>query len=180
MNNLEKLKLFKDIQSVNDKYKRLDISNCENDLEYNKKLQTLIPLYKNKVDDIKNRCRFLSTETREKLKGNTQKDIYKTLIDLNNFSFQKCNSLLKEDIEYTSLKAVLFTTLDELVLINHSIRDKHYLKDKNTYFYVYEKIVTNAFMTLLVLKDVGMDKDKVNSLSQAVLSQIQVLSIISI
>jgi len=53
------------------------------------------------------------------------------------------------------------------------------LKDKNTYFYIYEKIVINAFMTFLALKDMDIETEKRNSLSQAIFSQIKALSIIS-
>ena len=84
------------------------------------------------------------------------------------------------DIESTPVKAVLLTTLDELDLINKSIKNKEYIKDRNTYFYIYEKITINAFMNFLVLKDIeSIEKVKIEKLSQAILSQIQTLSLIS-
>ena len=38
---------------------------------------------------------------------------------------------------------------------------------------------SNAFLNFLVLKDMNIDKNKIESLSQAILSQIQCLSLIS-
>ncbi|MEG2788968.1 MAG: hypothetical protein RR942_14235, partial [Romboutsia sp.] len=61
-----------------------------------------------------------------------------------------------------------------------SIRNKEYLLDKNTYFYIYEKITINSFMIFLALKDMDIEKLKIDNLSQAILSQIQILSFISI
>ena len=85
----------------------------------------------------------------------------------------------KEKNESLPVETVLNTTVEELVLINNSIRYKEFSKDKLSYLYIYEKIVINAFLNFLVLKDMNIDKNKIESLSQAILSQIQCLSLIS-
>ncbi len=115
------------------------------------------------------------------LKNESSENINKALIDLNNFAYDKYlfikNSAI--DIESTTVNAVMFSTVDELILINRSIEKKEYLEDKNTYFYIYEKILINSFMTFLALKDMDIENKKRNNLSQAILSQIKTLSIIS-
>ena len=84
-----------------------------------------------------------------------------------------------ENMESSPVQALLNTTVEELILINNSIKYKEFLRDKFSYFYIYEKIAINAFINFLVLKDMNIDKDKIESLSQAILSQIQCLSLIS-
>ena len=93
----------------------------------------------------------------------------------------KYNDILnnKENNESLPVQAVINTTVEELVLISNSIKYKEFLKDKFSYFYIYEKIVMNAFLNFLVLKNMDIDKNKIESLSQAILSQIQCLSLLS-
>lgn len=179
MNKLESIKLYKDIQSVSSKYADLQLKDDPKDAEDNLKLRSLLQFYKDKLDLVKERAHFVSKQTKDELVNKDSKDIYKTLIDFNNFSLQKYNSLKNDEIESTAIKAVMFSTIDELTLINESIRNKEYLKNKPTYFYIYEKIVINAFMTFLALKDMDIDQNIINNLSQAVLAQIQTLAIVS-
>ncbi|MGL4913621.1 MAG: hypothetical protein ACRC3Y_14455 [Romboutsia sp.] len=181
MNKLESLKLFQDIQLVSTKYTTLKLKDNDKEVEDNRKLNSLLEFYKSSLDKIKERSHFVSKQTRDELKNASSKDIYKALIDLNNFANSKYKFVKNSDmdIESTTVKAVMLSTVDELTLINESIRNKEYLKDKNTYFYIYEKIVINAFMTFLALKDMDIETEKRNSLSQGILSQIQTLSIIS-
>ena len=181
MNRLESIKLFQDIQLVSEKYKHLEIENNESESEFevNLKLQSLIQFYKSKIDELKSRVNFISRQTRDELKNSNSKDIYKAAIDLNNFSRQKYNTLKESNISSTSINLIIQPTIDELILINDSIRNKDYLKNKNTYFYIYEKIVINAFMIFLALKDMDIKQDNIHNLSQGILSQIQTLSVIS-
>lgn len=181
MNKLESLKLFQDLQLISTKYTTLKLKDNDKEVEDNRKLNSLLEFYKSNINQIKERSNFVSKQTRDELKNSNSKDIYKATIDFNNFANEKYNFIKSSDmgIESTTVKAVMLSTVDELVLINKSIQNKEYLKDKNTYFYIYEKIVINAFMTFLALKDMNIETEKINNLSQAILSQIQTLSIIS-
>lgn len=180
MNKLYEIKLFKDLQEVSNKYINLNLK--DNEINDNKKIQELINNYKSNMDSIKKRANLISKQTREGTKDSTLKDIYLAGLELNAFASNKYNEIMisNMDIESTPVKAVLLTTLDELNLINKSIKNKEYIKDKNNYFYLYEKITINAFMNFLVLKDIeSIEKIKIEKLSQAILSQIQTLSLIS-
>ena len=181
MNKLESLKLFQNLQLVSTKYTHLNLKDNDKEVEDNRKLNSLLEFYKSNINQIKEKSHFVSKQTIDELKNSSSKNIYKALMDLNNFASEKYNFIKDNnmDIESTTVKAVMLSTVDELVLINESIKNKDYLKDKNTYFYIYEKIVINAFMTFLALKDMDIETEKRNSLSQAIFSQIKILSIIS-
>jgi len=142
MNKLESLKLFQDLQLVSTKYTHLKLKDNDKEVEDNRKLNSLLEFYKSNINQIKERSHFVSKQTRDELKNSNPKDIYKALIDLNNFANEKYNFIKSSDmdIESTTVRAVMLSTVDELVLINESIKNKDYLKDKNTYFYIYEKI----------------------------------------
>ncbi len=175
MNKLYEIKLFKDLQEISNKYINLNLK--DNEIDDNKKIQELINNYKSNIDSIKKRANLISKQTREGTKDSTLKDIYLAGLELNAFASNKYNEIMisNMDIESTPVKAVLLTTLDEL-----NIKNKEYIKDKNNYFYIYEKITINAFMNFLVLKDIeSIEKIKIEKLSQAILSQIQTLSLIS-
>ena len=169
MDNLKNIKLFNDLNKVSLKYTSLPNLVKENDIRDNNKLQQLILNYRNNIGDIKNRA------------TSNAKQIFNTIIDLNNFAMDKYNDILnnKENNESLPVQAVINTTVEELVLISNSIKYKEFLKDKFSYFYIYEKIVMNAFLNFLVLKNMDIDKNKIESLSQAILSQIQCLSLLS-
>ena len=179
MNKLESLKLFKELQLVSEKYRNLTLRDEENEISDNNKLNSILIHYQSKLDDIRKRSNFISVSTREELKGCSPQDISNVLFDLNSFAHQKYNSLKNSDIKSTTFKAVMFTTVDELLLINESISSKEYLNDQNTYFYIYEKILINAFMNFLALKDMDMEDELINSFSQGVFTQLKTLSIIS-
>ena len=181
MDKLKNIKLFNDLNKVSEKYSSLPNLTEENDIKDNNKLQQLILNYRNSINDIKNRANLISKQSRDLAKNSNSKQLFDTIIELNNFAMDKYNNILnnKENTESLPVQAVLNTTIEELVLINNSIKYKEFLKDKFSYFYIYEKIVINAFLNFLVLKDMDIDKNKIENLSQAVLSQIQCLSLIS-
>lgn len=181
MDKLKNIKLFNDLNKVSEKYSSLPNLTEENDIKDNNKLQQLILNYRNSINDIKNRANLISKQSRDIAKNSNTKQVFDTIIDLNNFAMDKYNNILNnEEInESLPVQAVINSTVEELILINNSIRYKEFLKDKFSYFYIYEKIVINAFLNFLVLKDMNIDKNKINSLSQAILSQIQCLSLIS-
>lgn len=181
MDKLKNIKLFNDLNKVSLKYSFLPNLVEENDIQDSNKLQKLILNYRNNIGDIKNRANLISKQARDFAKDSNAKQIFDTIIDLNNFAMDKYNNILnnKENTESLPVQAVLNTTVEELVLINDSIKYKEFLKDKFSYFYIYEKIVINSFLNFLVLKDMDVDKNKIESLSQAILSQIQCLSLIS-
>lgn len=182
MQKLESIKLFTDLQNVSVKYKTLELRNNTSEVEANKKMQELILTYKSQLQQIKERSNFISKQIREQAQDHNSKDIYTTIVQLNSLSKDKCNYLKNSDMEFehTCVKAVLLSTVDELSLVSDSIRNKEFLKDKHAYFYIYEKVIINCFMNFLALKDMGIQISKVEALSQAVLSQIQTLSLISI
>lgn len=175
MNTLESNKLFKSIQIISNEYKNLNI-------EYSDKLQDLFLNYKSNINMLKSRVNLISSKTREESKNSSKKDIYTTAIELNNFALDKYKTLKLDaiNIDDLSLRYILLNTLDELILINESIRNKDFLNDKNTYFYIYEKIVVNGFLNFLVLKDINLDSSIIECLSQGILSQIQSLSLVSL
>lgn len=181
MDKLKNIKLFNDLNKVSEKYSSLPNLTEENDISDNNKLQQIILNYRNSMNDIKNRANLISKQSRDLAKNSNSKQVFDTIIELNNFAMDKYNNILnnKENTESLPVQAVLNTTIEELVLINNSIKYKEFLKDKFSYFYIYEKIVINAFLNFLVLKDMDIDKNKIENLSQAVLSQIQCLSLIS-
>lgn len=181
MDKLKNIKLFNDLNKVSEKYSSLPNLTEENDIKDNNKLQQLILNYRNSINDIKNRANLISKQSRDLAKNSNSKQVFDTIIELNNFAMDKYNNILnnKENTESLPVQAVLNTTIEELVLINNSIKYKEFLKDKFSYFYIYEKIVINAFLNFLVLKDMDIDKNKIENLSQALLSQIQCLSLIS-
>lgn len=181
MDKLKNIKLFNDLNKVSEKYSSLPNLTEENDIKDNNKLQQLMLNYRNSINDIKNRANLISKQSRDLAKNSNSKQVFDTIIELNNFAMDKYNNILnnKENTESLPVQAVLNTTIEELVLINNSIKYKEFLKDKFSYFYIYEKIVINAFLNFLVLKDMDIDKNKIENLSQAVLSQIQCLSLIS-
>ncbi len=180
MERFETLNLFKDIQKVSDVYKNLQLKDVNKEIEDNKKLNSLLGFYKEKMDDITNRSNLLLKQTKDELKDKNFKDIHKILVDLNTFSLQKLKSVKGENIDSTTVMAVTHATVDELNLINESIRNKEYLNDKYTYFYIYEKVLLNAFITFLTLKEMDMNKKTISDLSQGIFTQLQTLAIISI
>ena len=170
MNKLKNIKLFNDLNKVSLKYSSLPNLVKEIDIRDNNKLQQLILNYRNNIGDIKNRANLISKQARDLAKDSNAKQI-----------LDKYNNILnnKENNESLPVQAVINTTVEELVLISNSIKYKEFLNDKFSYFYIYEKIIMNAFLNFLVLKDMDIDKNKIESLSQAILSQIQCLSLIS-
>lgn len=181
MNKLKNIKLFNDLNKISLKYSSLPNLVEKNDINDNNKLQQLLLSYKNNINDIKIRSNLISKQARDMAKDSNARQIFDTIIDLNNFAMDRYNNIMNsnENMESSPVQALLNTTVEELILINNSIKYKEFLRDKFSYFYIYEKIAINAFINFLVLKDMNIDKDKIESLSQAILSQIQCLSLIS-
>lgn len=181
MDKLKNIKLFNDLNKVYLKYSSLPNLVEENDIKDNCKLQQLILRYKNNIDEIKNRANLISKQSRDLAKNSSSNEVINTIISLNNFAMDKYNNILNnsESTESLPVQVLLNTTVEELTLINNSIRYKDFLKDRNSYLYIYEKVVINGFLSFLVLKDMDIDSSKIKHLSQAILSQIQCLSLVS-
>ena len=130
---------------------------------------------------IKEKYDFLSYQTKNELKNKSKYELHKILNEFNSFSYKKFSSLKNSNIDSTTVKAVMFATIDELYLINESIRKRDYLENKNLYFNIYENVALNAFITFLSLRDMNIIKQEdLNDLSQAIFTQIQSIAISSI
>ena len=181
MYRVESLKLFGDISKVSDKYKSWHLKDDENEIKDNRKLKTLLNYHNSRFDHIKEKYDFLSYQTKNELKNKSKDELHKILNEFNIFSYKKFSSLKNSNIESTTVKAVMFATIDELSLINESIRKKDYLENKNLYFNIYENVALNAFITFLSLRDMNIIKQEdINDLSQAIFTQIQSIAISSI
>lgn len=182
MNKLKNIKLFNDLNKVSLKYNSLSNLVEENDIQVNNNLQQLILNYKNNISDIKNRANLISKQARYFAKDSNTRQIFNTIIDLNDFAMDRYNNIINnnENVESLPVQIIFNATVEELILINNSIKYKEFLEDKFSYFYIYEKTVINAFLNFLVLKNMDVDKNKIEYLSQGILSQIQCLSLISI
>ena len=181
MYRVESLKLFGDISKISDKYKSWHLKDDENEIKDNRKLKTLLNYHNSRFDRIKEKYDFLSYQTKNELKNKSKDELHKILNEFNNFSYKKFSSLKNSNIESTTVKAVMFATIDELSLINESIRKKDYLENKNLYFNIYENVALNAFITFLSLRDMNIIKQEdLNDLSQAIFTQIQSIAISSI
>lgn len=178
MNNIESLQLFKDLQAVSTNYSDVKLKNSIVEIENNRKLKSSLEHNYAKIDEINNKCAFLSFKTKEEIKDLNNDEIKKVIMDLNNFSSKRYNVLKKAPIECTTTKAVMFSTIDKLAIINESINNKDYKKDKSVYVSLYQQITSNAFATFLALKDMNLDETIMNTLSQAIFNQIKVISII--
>lgn len=181
MYRVESLKLFDDINKVSNKYKSWHLKDDENEVKDNRKLKTLLNYHNSRLDHIKEKYDFLSYQTKNELKNKNKDELHKILNGFNNFSYKKFSVLKNINIESTTVKAVLFSTIDELFLINESIRKKDYFENKNLYFDIYENVALNSFITFLSLIDMNIIKqENLNDLSQAIFTQIQAIAISSI
>ena len=134
MYRVESLKLFGDISKVSDKYKSWHLKDDENEIKDNRKLKTLLNYHNSRFDHIKEKYDFLSYQTKNELKNKSKYELHKILNEFNNISYKKFSSLKNSNIDSTTVKAVMFATIDELYLINESIRKRDYLENKNLYF----------------------------------------------
>ena len=130
MYRVESLKLFGDISKVSDKYKSWHLKDDENEIKDNRKLKTLLNYHNSRFDHIKEKYDFLSYQTKNELKNKSKYELHKILNEFNNFSYKKFSSLKNSNIDSTTVKAVMFATIDELYLINESIRKRDYLENK--------------------------------------------------
>lgn len=178
MNNIESLQLFKNLQLVSSKYSDIRLKNNINEIENNRKLKSSLNHYYSKIDDINEKCAFVSSKTKDDIKNFSDEEIKKVILDLNNFSSKRYNILKNAPIECTTTKAIMFSTIDKLSLINESIQNKDYIENKSDYLYIYQQITSNAFATFLALKDMNIDETIMNTFSQAIFNQIKVVSII--
>ncbi len=181
MYRVKSLKLFDDISKVSDKYKSWHLKDDENEVKDNRKLKELLNNHNSMLEHIKEKYYFLSYQTKNEVKNKNKDELHKILNEFNNFSYKKFSVLKNSNIESTTVKAVMFATIDELSLINESIRRKDYLENKNLYFDIYENVALNTFITFLSLRDMNIIKQEyLNDLSQAIFAQIQSIAISSI
>lgn len=182
MKKLEDIKLFRDLEEASLKYRDLEFKNKDTEIEYNTQLQNLLISYKSQLPQIKNRYDFISKQVKDQSNYYSSKNVYNTIISLNNLVSSKCDYIKNYDLdrEHTCVYAVIGSTVDELSLINNSIKNKDFLKDKHTYLYIYEKISINSFMNFLALKDMSINKNLIDALSQLVLVQIQSVALVSL
>ena len=178
MNNIESLQLFKDLQLVSAKYSNIKLKNNTYEVENNRKLKSSLNHFSSKIDEINEKCEFISSKTKDDINNLSGVEIKNIIIDLNNFSSKRYNLLKEAPIDCTTTKAIMFSTLDKLSLINGSIKNKDYIKNKGSYLYLYQQITSNAFATFLALKEMDLDETIMNTLSQAIFNQIKVVSII--
>lgn len=181
MQKLESIKLFKDLQNISTKYINLELRNNTTEVEAYNKMQELLLVHKSQLQQIKEKSNSISMQIREEIKSNNCNNIYNNIIQLNNLFKDKCNYIKNSDMEFenTCVKITLLSTVDELSLVNESVMNKDFLSDKCNYFSIYENVIIDSFINLLVLKDMGVQISKLEALSQAVISQIQTLSLIS-
>ena len=181
MQKLESIKLFKALQNISTKYINLELRNNTTEVEAYNKMQELLLVHKSQLQQIKEKSNSISMQIREEIKSNNCNNIYNNIIQLNNLFKDKCNYIKNSDMEFenTCVKITLLSTVDELSLVNESVRNKDFLNDKYSYFCIYENVIINGFINLLVLKDMGVQISKLEAISQAVISQIQTLSLIS-
>lgn len=181
MQKLESIKLFKDLQNISTKYINLELRNNTTEVEAYNKMQELLLVHKSQLQQIKEKSNSISMQIREEIKSNNCNNIYNNIIQLNNLFKDKCNYIKNSDMEFenTCIKITLLSTVDKLSLVNESVMNKDFLNDKCNYFSIYENVIIDSFINLLVLKDMGVQISKLEALSQAVISQIQTLSLIS-
>ena len=181
MQKLESIKLFKDLQNISTKYINLELRNNTTEVEAYNKMQELLLVHKSQLQQIKEKSNSISMQIREEIKSNNCNNIYNNIIQLNNLFKDKCNYIKNSDMEFenTCIKITLLSTVDKLSLVNESVMNKDFLSDKCNYFSIYENVIINSFINLLVLKDMGVQISKLEAISQAVISQIQTLSLIS-
>lgn len=181
MQKLESIKLFKDLQNISTKYINLELRNNTTEVEAYNKMQELLLVHKSQLQQIKEKSNSISMQIREEIKSNNCNNIYNNIIQLNNLFKDKCNYIKNSDMEFenTCIKIILLSTVDKLSLVNESVMNKDFLNDKCNYFSIYENVIIDSFINLLVLKDMGVQISKLEAISQAVISQIQTLSLIS-
>ena len=181
MQKLESIKLFKDLQNISTKYINLELRNNTTEVEAHNKMQELLLVHKSQLQQIKEKSNSISMQIREEIKSNNCNNIYNNIIQLNNLFKDKCNYIKNSDMEFenTCIKITLLSTVDKLSLVNESVMNKDFLSDKCNYFSIYENVIIDSFINLLVLKDMGVQISKLEAISQAVISQIQTLSLIS-
>ena len=181
MYRYESLKLFNDISKISNKYKSWTLKKNSTEVKYNRILKESLNYHNSRINHIKEKYDFLSNQTKNELKNKSKDELHKILDIFNNFSYKQFLSLKNIDIESTTVKAVMLSTIDELSIINESIRKKEYLKKQNLYFDIYEQVALSAFITFLSLKDMNIIKqNEINNLSQAIFTQIQAIAISSI
>ncbi|MEF9990740.1 MAG: hypothetical protein RRZ84_00800 [Romboutsia sp.] len=178
--NIKSLKLFKDIQLISTKYSHIKLKNDEKEIEDNRKLSNALKVQQGRFSEIVNKCNFVAYQTKEEFKNLTKEDVENTISALNSLSFHKYSTLSDINLESTTSKVVLFATLDELNLINKSITNKEYLTYTDAYTSIYKDIIVNSFITFLALKDMNLDENMMNNLSQGIFNQIRVISLLSL
>ncbi|MGL5348130.1 MAG: hypothetical protein ACRDA3_12330 [Peptostreptococcaceae bacterium] len=176
--NVNTLPLFRDLQLTTSKYKNIQLKNNKEEVDNNRKLKSNLSHYHNKIDEINDKCIFIANKTKDDVKSYNQEDLLKYVSNLNNYSRKIYDLLKEEEIACTTTKAVMFSTLDELILINESIKNKDYILNKDSHIFLYKNITSNAFATFLALKDMNLSEDVMNAFSKSIFNQIKVISVI--
>ena len=132
MQKLESIKLFKDLQNISTKYINLELRNNTTEVEAYNKMQELLLVHKSQLQQIKEKSNSISMQIREEIKSNNCNNIYNNIIQLNNLFKDKCNYIKNSDMEFenTCVKITLLSTVDELSLVNESVRNKDFLNDR--------------------------------------------------
>lgn len=179
MNKIQSIDLFKELQLISTKYSHLKLNNDNQEIEDNRKLNTLLENNSLKKNEIYQKCYFVYDKTKEQIQDYSLDEVNKIINELNSFCSQRYDSLKKIKLKSTTSQAVMFCTIDELLLINKSITNKDYLEDIDAYKATYEEVLVNAFITFLSLKEMDIDELIINALSQSIFNQIKVLALIS-
>lgn len=177
--DIRSLELFRNIQLVSTKYTNIKLRDEKSEIENNRKLNNELASLNDKFSEIVDKCNFVAHKTKESLKNLTQEDIDNTIVALNSLSLCKYSTVYDINLNCTTSKVVLFSTLDELILINKSIANKEYLNNIEAYTSIYNDVVVNSFITFLALKNMDLDEIMMNNLSQGIFNQIKVIALLS-
>lgn len=178
MKNIESLQLFRDLQFVSTNFTNVKLNDNKEEIDNNRKLKASLNQYHSQIDKIKEKCSFVAYKTKEEVKDLNSDEITNLINELNNFSRKRYNLIKEEKIECTTTRSIMFSTIDELTLINKSISNKDYIEDRDEHLYIYHQITSNAFATFLALKVMNLDENVMNALSQAIFNQIKAISIL--
>ena len=176
MNNLKDLQLFNDLKSVSKKYSNIQINISSDEVQINSKLKESLDL-----DDLRSKVNFVHSETLNQLSSVETKNFDTVINSLNKFSKDRFNliKIYSKTLTSPSVRAVLDSTLEELLLINNSIENRDFKENKNTYLFLYNETVVNAFASFLAIKDFMDDQDAINGLSQGIFNQMKSISVVS-
>lgn len=176
--NVNSLPLFRDLQLVSSKYINTQLKDTKEEVDNNRKLKSSLNHYHSNIDDLREKCAYIAHRTKDDINNFDNNDLEKYILNLNNYSRKVYDLLKEEEISCTTTKIVMFSSIDELILVNESIKNKDYLSNKESHIFLYNNITCNAFATFLALKDMNLDEEIMNAFSKAIFNQIKVVSVI--